>query len=104
MAYLDAFFHECLRIKPHFDFFVTRQSVKETTVNGYHIPKGVKIFMPAFGVNWSEEHWPEPLKFDPDRLEKLFITGCAKKTALLPFFCHFLEKNFFSTFFQKHHF
>lgn len=35
--------------------------------NGVTIPKGCMVHIPAYVIHHSEEHYPEPEKFDPDR-------------------------------------
>uniref|UniRef100_A0A914DLD9 CRAL-TRIO domain-containing protein n=1 Tax=Acrobeloides nanus TaxID=290746 RepID=A0A914DLD9_9BILA len=59
---------ECLRLRPPSIFFMSRQCVNETVVQGYRIPAGVMIIIPAIGVNWSPDYWLDPVKFEPERL------------------------------------
>jgi len=35
---------------------------------GYKVPPGTTVYLPFFCIHRSENIWPEPLKFDPDRL------------------------------------
>uniref|UniRef100_A0A914BY43 Cytochrome P450 n=1 Tax=Acrobeloides nanus TaxID=290746 RepID=A0A914BY43_9BILA len=66
MPYLNAVYLECLRLRPPSIFFMSRQCVNETVVQGYRIPAGVMIIIPAIGANWSPDYWLDPVKFEPE--------------------------------------
>ena len=55
-------------MRPPSIFFMSRQCVNEAVVQGYRIPAGVMIIIPAIGVNWSPDYWLDPVKFEPERL------------------------------------
>ena len=69
MHYLEAFIMETLRLKPpvteHF-----RTCVKDCTVNGIPIKKGMMIQMPIYAAHFNEAFFAEPLEFNPDRFLK----------------------------------
>ena len=67
LPYLDAVFHECLRLRPPVVAFTGRTCVKETVVNGYKFLPGMHVQCPVQAIHWNEKYWPEPEKFDPER-------------------------------------
>jgi cytochrome P450 len=65
--YLDALVKETLRIRPVIHE-VARTLTQPVRVAGYDLPAGT-IVMPAMGlVHASAEHYPDPERFDPDRM------------------------------------
>ena len=44
-----------------------REAVRETSVNGYRIPKGAFVAVSPFYNHHDAAYWPDPLRFDPDR-------------------------------------
>ena len=47
---------------------IIRNCVEPCTVEGMQFEKGNTIFVPVYNLHRDEEIWPEPEKFDPDRL------------------------------------
>ena len=65
--YLDAVVKETLRIRPVIHE-VARTLTQPVQVAGYDLPAGT-VVMPAIGlVQASAEHYPDPERFDPDRM------------------------------------
>ncbi|HWN34399.1 MAG TPA: cytochrome P450 [Pseudonocardia sp.] len=65
--YLDAVVKETLRSRPVITE-VARTLTRPTRVAGYDLPAGT-VVLPAIGlVQASAEHYPDPERFDPDRM------------------------------------
>ena len=66
MPYLRACIKETLRMYP-----VTiangRNLQSDAVIYGYHVPKGTHVIFPHLAVSNSEEYFPEPKKFVPER-------------------------------------
>ncbi|XP_071742085.1 beta-amyrin 28-monooxygenase-like [Rutidosis leptorrhynchoides] len=58
---------EVLRLSPMGQGY--RQVITDIMYNGYHIPKGWKIYWTAASTHKNPEYFPEPEKFDPSRFE-----------------------------------
>ncbi|XP_046569791.1 cytochrome P450 3A8-like [Haliotis rubra] len=66
LQYLENVFMETLRIYPPATR-TKRVGAKDTTINGYHIPAGLPVFIPVYAIHHDPEFWPQPEEFDPDR-------------------------------------
>ena len=42
---------------------------EDITVNGITIPKGIQVGVPVVALHMDPDIWPDPEKFDPDRLQ-----------------------------------
>ncbi|CAL1277909.1 unnamed protein product, partial [Larinioides sclopetarius] len=45
-----------------------REVEEDTTICGYTIPKGASCYVSTYFLHRNEEVFPDPEKFDPDRL------------------------------------
>jgi cytochrome P450 len=78
--YLDAIVKESLRVRPVL-FDVARRLAEPVELAGHRLPAGVTV-APAIGlVQRSARHYPDPLRFDPDRMVGATLTP----TTWLPF-------------------
>ncbi|GFQ85644.1 cytochrome P450 18a1 [Trichonephila clavata] len=80
LVYLNAFILESLRMSDIFNFFPSQECIKETTLNGYRIPKGTTIIINFFTAHHDPEVYEEPEKFNPSR----FIQVEGKRRPELP--------------------
>lgn len=63
---LDMYFSEVMRMYPP-STRTNRKAMREMTINGYKIPKGVEVTVPIYSMHYDPELWPNPEKFDPYR-------------------------------------
>lgn len=81
LPYLRACIKETLRMYP-----VTiangRNLQSDAVIYGYHVPKGTHVIFPHLAVSNSEEYFPEPKKFVPERwlrpndIKKMDVPEC----------------------------
>ncbi|MFD0360147.1 cytochrome P450 [Nocardia sp. GCM10030253] len=65
-AYLDAVVAETMRLRP-VSPFTGRRALRDTVINGVHIPKGAIVIVPILLIHESEQHYPDPMVFRPER-------------------------------------
>ncbi|XP_060538868.1 cytochrome P450 2J5-like isoform X1 [Pantherophis guttatus] len=66
LPYTNAVIHEMQRLKYVMLYGVPRQSTKDVTMRGYHIPKGTFIIPDLRSVLLDPEQWETPEKFNPN--------------------------------------
>ncbi|XP_037077681.1 probable cytochrome P450 6a13 [Pollicipes pollicipes] len=68
MTYLDRVLSETLRLYPP-AIRMERQCSRDYTLpdTNVHIPRGTTVQMPILNIHRDPEHYPDPLRFDPDR-------------------------------------
>jgi len=66
MTYLDQFISEAARIQPIVPR-IDRQCCKDITYGNFTIKKGMNVQIPVYTLHHSEEYFPNPEVFDPDR-------------------------------------
>ncbi|KAJ4842320.1 hypothetical protein Tsubulata_046532 [Turnera subulata] len=67
LNYVKACAREAYRLHPLSPFNVPHMSIQDTTVAGYHIPKGSHALLSRYGLGRNPKVWVNPLKFDPER-------------------------------------
>lgn len=65
-AYLDAVVAEVMRLRP-VSPFTGRRALRDTVINGVHIPKGAIVIVPILLIHESPQHYPDPMVFRPER-------------------------------------
>ena len=66
MEVTDRFINECLRVYPVVPMSM-REVVNTFTVEGYEIPRGVRVNIAQTAPHYMEDSFPDPLSFDIDR-------------------------------------
>ncbi|XP_042148791.1 cytochrome P450 3A12-like [Ixodes scapularis] len=106
---LDMVVQECLRLYPPVVLLLSRACRADTTILGQFFPKGVNIMVPVWHIHHDAELWPDPFKFDPERLQmslsntsplKLAVTGLAIMLATICVWI--LDKGRKHTLFSRH--
>ncbi|XP_030489663.2 cytochrome P450 78A3 [Cannabis sativa] len=72
LVYLTAVVKEVLRLHPPGPLLSwARLAITDTTIDGYHVPKGTTAMVNMWAISRDQEFWADPLEFKPQR----FVTG-----------------------------
>ncbi len=66
LDYLEACAHETMRLKPVAPFFAV-QALRDSVIADVRIPEGTLVWCALRHDSLQERHFPEPMKFDPQR-------------------------------------
>lgn len=66
LRYTEQVFAETLRLYPPAWLF-GRASLVDHEIGGYRIPAGTTVIISPYVTHRDARHWPDPLRFDPDR-------------------------------------
>ncbi|XP_062119277.1 3,9-dihydroxypterocarpan 6A-monooxygenase-like [Humulus lupulus] len=87
LPYIRAIIKETLRLHPGGPF-IARESSKDCTVAGYHVPANTRLFINTWAINRDPAHWDDPHRFIPERFmmeEKKDVDVRGNHFELLPF-------------------
>ena len=73
LPYTEAVILETMRLRAVLPMALVHTTSKETTLNGYNVPKGTLLLPQLHLVHSNPLDFPNPTKFDPDRFIK---DGC----------------------------
>nr|ABZ88706.1 cytochrome P450 1A1 [Mugil cephalus] len=92
---LEAFILEIFRHSSFLPFTIPHCTTKDTSLNGYFIPKDTCVFINQWQINHDPELWKDPSSFNPDRFlnadgtevnrvegEKVVIFGMGKRRCI----------------------
>ena len=67
LPFLTAVVKEAFRLHPPGVFLIPKESLEDTELQGYHIPKGTMVMVNLTGIHRDSAVYENPEKFDPDR-------------------------------------
>ncbi|XP_062819131.1 cytochrome P450 1A5 [Anolis carolinensis] len=95
LPYAEAFILEVFRHSSYVPFTIPHCTTKDTSLNGFYIPKDLCVFVNQWQVNHDETLWEDPSSFNPDRFlsadgteidraesEKVMLFGMGKRRCI----------------------
>ncbi|XP_007251902.3 cytochrome P450 1A1 [Astyanax mexicanus] len=92
---LESFITEMFRHSSFMPFTIPHCTTKDTSLNGYFIPKNTCVFINQWQINHDPDQWKEPSMFNPDRFlsedgveinkteaEKVMVFGLGKRRCI----------------------
>jgi len=86
LTYLQQVLNETLRLYPPVWLF-SRRAIQNDLIGEYDAPAGTDVYISPYILQRTEQFWPEPDRFDPDRfaMDKTERKDKARKMAFVPF-------------------
>lgn len=67
LPFTQACIHEIWRHAPYFPNGLPHATTRDTSINGYFIPKNTPVYANLYGLTRDPRYWEEPEKFNPHR-------------------------------------
>ena len=84
LPYTTAVFSEAMRIFPPV-WVVGRRALEDVTIGDYEVPKRTIVIMSQYIIHRDERHWPDAMKFRPERWLDEPAKATRPKFAYFPF-------------------
>ncbi|XP_070574475.1 steroid 17-alpha-hydroxylase/17,20 lyase-like [Ptychodera flava] len=85
LPYCEAVIHEVMRIRTVAPVALPHETIEDTSVGGYNVPKGTQIWTNLWKLHFDEKYWKEPQKFRPERFLDEDGRALLKQDSFLPF-------------------
>ncbi|XP_070574476.1 steroid 17-alpha-hydroxylase/17,20 lyase-like [Ptychodera flava] len=85
LPYCEAVIHEVMRIRTVLPVSLPHETIEDTSVGGYNVPKGTQIWTNLWKLHMDEKYWKEPEEFRPERFLGEDGKALPKQDSFLPF-------------------
>lgn len=85
LSYLAMVIKETLRLHPVVPMLIPHESIEESTVGGFHIPRKSRVIVNVWAIGRDPVSWPDPEKFWPERFEGRDVDVRGRNFELIPF-------------------
>ncbi|KAK9134848.1 hypothetical protein Syun_014178 [Stephania yunnanensis] len=85
LDYLEMVMKETFRLHPVAPLLIPHESMKDCTVNGFHIPRKSRVIVNTWAIGRDPNVWPDADKFLPERFRASKIDFRGRDFQLLPF-------------------
>ncbi|KAL2892861.1 Cytochrome P450 83B1 [Bienertia sinuspersici] len=85
LNYFKAVVKETFRLHPASPLLIPRETVRESTINGYDILPNTLVFVNAWAIGRDHKSWTDPQKFMPERFLETSIDFKGYDFELIPF-------------------
>ncbi|CAA0830383.1 cytochrome P450- family 76- subfamily G-polypeptide 1 [Striga hermonthica] len=85
MPYLQATVKEILRLHPSVQMLLPRNSMEDTELMDYFVPKDTQLLVNAWAIHRDPTVWPDPLSFKPERFLDADVDFRGQHFHLIPF-------------------
>uniref|UniRef100_A0A8D0UWT2 Cytochrome P450 1A n=4 Tax=Sus scrofa TaxID=9823 RepID=A0A8D0UWT2_PIG len=94
LPYMEAFILELFRHTSFVPFTIPHSTTRDTSLNGFYIPKGRCVFVNQWQINHDQKLWDDPSVFRPERFltadgtinkalgEKVILFGLGKRKCI----------------------